>query len=229
MKKNVKKVAIFSTIGLLSVSSISCSKNSQFEEINSRIENMTIDSTDSISLTLEDEFHISISDEASEYLDNSCVQDALDGHMDHGDYKELSDVSYMYFSQRLKEDNPEYARENLAVSYEEEPMISMNGNSYIPDAMVGEYLNDFYLLQQGMVSQDEQLPEYAFDVAKDMMRLAVVEVEVDSHREDNQVFVKEKKQFLILRRIQSRFISTFFFLFLKLYIIIITRRDEFNG
>ena len=190
MKKNV---AIFSTIGLLSVSSISCSKNSQFEEINSRIENMTIDSTDSISLTLEDEFHISISDEASEYLDNSCVQDALDGHMDHGDYKELSDVSYMYFSQRLKEDNPEYARENLAVSYEEEPMISMNGNSYIPDAMVGEYLNDFYLLQQGMVSQDEQLPEYAFDVAKDMMRLAVVEVEVDSHREDNQVFVKEKK------------------------------------
>ena len=193
MKKNVKKVAIFSTIGLLSVSSISCSKNSQFEEINSRIENMTIDSTDSISLTLEDEFHISISDEASEYLDNSCVQDALDGRMDHGDYKELSDVSYMYFSQRLKEDNPEYARENLAVSYEEEPMISMNGNSYIPDAMVGEYLSDFYLLQQGMVSQDEQLPEYAFDVAKDMMRLAVVEVEVDSHREDNQVFVKEKK------------------------------------
>ncbi len=193
MKKNVKKVAIFSTIGLLSVSSISCSKNSQFEEINSRIENMTIDSADSISLTLEDEFHISISDEASEYLDNSCVQDALDGRMDHGDYKELSDVSYMYFSQRLKEDNPEYARENLAVSYEEEPMISMNGNSYIPDAMVGEYLNDFYLLQQGMVSQDEQLPEYAFDVAKDMMRLAVVEVEVDSHREDNQVFVKEKK------------------------------------
>ena len=229
MKKNVKKVAIFSTIGLLSVSSISCSKNSQFEEINSRIENMTIDSTDSISLTLEDEFHISISDEASEYLDNSCVQDALDGRMDYGDYKELSDVSYMYFSQRLKEDNPEYARENLAVSYEEEPMISMNGNSYIPDAMVGEYLNDFYLLQQGMVSQDEQLPEYAFDVAKDMMRLAVVEVEVDFHREDNQVFVKEKKQFLILRRIQSRFISTFFFLFLKLYIIIITRRDEFNG
>ena len=193
MKKNVKKVAIFSTIGLLSVSSISCSKNSQFEEINSRSENMTIDSTDSISLMLEDEFHISISDEASEYLDNSCVQDALDGRMDHGDYKELSDVSYMYFSQRLKEDNPEYARENLAVSYEEEPMISMNGNSYIPDAMVGEYLNDFYLLQQGMVSQDEQLPEYAFDVAKDMMRLAVVEVEVDSHREDNQVFVKEKK------------------------------------
>lgn len=193
MKKNVKKVAIFSTIGLLSVSSISCSKNSQFEEINSRIEDMTIDSTDSISLTLEDEFHISISDEASEYLDNSCVQDALDGRMDHGDYRELSDVSYMYFSQRLKEDNPEYARENLAVSYEEEPMISMNGNSYIPDAMVGEYLNDFYLLQQGMVSQDEQLPEYAFDVAKDMMRLAVVEVEVDSHREDNQVFVKEKK------------------------------------
>lgn len=193
MKKNVKKVAIFSTIGLLSVSSISCSRSSQFEEINSRIENMTIDSTDSISLMLEDEFHISISDEASEYLDNSCVQDALDGRMDHGDYKELSDVSYMYFSQRLKEDNPEYARENLAVSYEEEPMISMNGNSYIPDAMVGEYLNDFYLLQQGMVSQDEQLPEYAFDVAKDMMRLAVVEVEVDSHREDNQVFVKEKK------------------------------------
>ena len=193
MKKNVKKVAIFSTIGLLSVSSISCSRNSQFEEINSRIENMTIDSTDSISLTLEDEFHISISDEASEYLDNSCVQDALDGRMDHGDYRELSDVSYMYFSQRLKEDNPEYARENLAVSYEEEPVISMNGISYLPDAMVGEYLNDFYLLQQGMVSQDEQLPEYAFDVAKDMMRLAVVEVEVDSHREDNQVFVKEKK------------------------------------
>ena len=193
MKKNVKKVAIFSTIGVLSVSSISCSRSSQFEEINSRIEDMTIDSTDSISLTLEDEFHISISDEASEYLDNSCVQDALDGRMDHGDYRELSDVSYMYFSQRLKEDNPEYARENLAVSYEEEPMISMNGNSYIPDAMVGEYLNDFYLLQQGMVSQDEQLPEYAFDVAKDMMKLAVVEVEVDSHREDNQVFVKEKK------------------------------------
>lgn len=193
MKKNVKKVAIFSTIGLLSVSSISCSRNSQFEEIDSRIEDMTIDSTDSISLTLEDEFHISISDEASEYLDNSCVQDALDGRMDHGDYKELSDVSYMYFSQRLKEDNPEYARENLAVSYGEEPVISMNGISYLPDAMVGEYLNDFYLLQQGMVSQDEQLPEYAFDVAKDMMRLAVVEVEVDSHREDNQVFVKEKK------------------------------------
>lgn len=193
MKKNVKKVAIFSTIGLLSVSSISCSRNSQFEEIDSRIEDMTIDSTDSISLTLEDEFHISISDEASEYLDNSCVQDALDGRMDHGDYRELSDVSYMYFSQRLKEDNPEYARENLAVSYEEEPVISMNGISYLPDAMVGEYLNDFYLLQQGMVSQDEQLPEYAFDVAKDMMRLAVVEVEVDSHREDNQVFVKEKK------------------------------------
>ena len=193
MKKNVKKVAIFSTIGLLSVSSISCSRNSQFEEIDSRIEDMTIDSTDSISLTLEDEFHISISDEASEYLDNSCVQDALDGRMDHGDYKELSDVSYMYFSQRLKEDNPEYARENLAVSYEEEPVISMNGISYLPDALVGEYLNDFYLLQQGMVSQDEQLPEYAFDVAKDMMRLAVVEVEVDSHREDNQVFVKEKK------------------------------------
>ena len=179
--KNIKKIAVFSTVGVLSISSFACARNNDNGEIHqelSRVLDVNVENGEAVSSVLESEFGVSISDEASEYLDSSYVQAALENSMNDADYQQFANVSYQYFAQRIKEDNPEYENANIAVSYKENPMISVDNEVYLPDDIVGEYLDDFYLLQQGITSRDEQVAGYAEDVARDMCKRIKIRVEI---------------------------------------------------
>ena len=195
--KNIKKIAVFSTVGVLSISSFACARNNDNGEIHqelSRVLDVNVENGEAVSSVLESEFGVSISDEASEYLDSSYVQAALENSMNDADYQQFANVSYQYFTQRLKEDNPEYENANIAVSYKENPMISVDNEVYLPDDIVGEYLDDFYLLQQGITSRDEQVAGYAEDVARDMMMISLADLQMrSSFLGEGQVFVKGLK------------------------------------
>ena len=195
--KNIKKIAVFSTVGVLSISSFACARNNDNGEIHqelSRVLDVNVENGEAVSSVLESEFGVSISDEASEYLDSSYVQAALENSMNDADYQQFANVSYQYFTQRLKEDNPEYENANIAVSYEENPMISVDNEVYLPDDTVGEYLDDFYSLQQGITSRDEQVAGYAEDVARDMMMISLADLQMrSSFLGEGQVFVKGLK------------------------------------
>lgn len=195
--KNIKKIAVFSTVGVLSISSFACARNNDNGEIHqelSRVLDVNVENGEAVSSVLESEFGVSISDEASEYLDSSYVQAALENSMNDADYQQFANVSYQYFAQRIKEDNPEYENANIAVSYKENPMISVDNEVYLPDDIVGEYLDDFYLLQQGITSRDEQVAGYAEDVARDMMMISLADLQMrSSFLGEGQVFVKGLK------------------------------------
>lgn len=195
--KNIKKIAVFSTVGVLSISSFACARNNDNGEIHqelSRVLDVNVENGEAVSSVLESEFGVSISDEASEYLDSSYVQAALENSMNDADYQQFANVSYQYFAQRIKEDNPEYENANIAVSYKENPMISVDNEVYLPDDIVGEYLDDFYSLQQGITSRDEQVAEYAEDVARDMMMISLADLQMrSSFLGEGQVFVKGLK------------------------------------
>ena len=195
--KKIKKIAVFSTVGVLSISSFACVSNNDNGEISqelSRVLDVNVENGEAVSSVLESEFGVSISDEASEYLDNSYVQAVLQNSMNDAEYQQFANVSYQYFTQRLKEDNPEYENANIAVSYEENPMISVDNEVYLPDDTVGEYLDDFYSLQQGITSRDEQVAEYAEDVARDMMKISLTDLQMaPSFLGEGQVFVKGLK------------------------------------
>ncbi len=195
--KIIKKVAVFSTVGVLSISSFACARNNDNGEIRqelSRVLDVNVENGEAVSSVLESEFGVSISDEASEYLDSSYVQAALKNSMNDADYQQFANVSYQYFAQRLKEDNPEYENANIAVSYEDNPVISVDNEVYLPDDTVGEYLDDFYSLQQGITSRDEQVVGYAEDVARDMMMISLADLQMtSSFLGEGQVFVKGLK------------------------------------
>ena len=195
--KNIKKIAVFSTVGVLSISSFACARNNDNGEIHqelSRVLDVNVENGEAVSSVLESEFGVSISDEASEYLDSSYVQAALKNSMNDADYQQFANVSYQYFAQRLKEDNPEYENANIAVSYEDNPVISVDNEVYLPDDTVGEYLDDFYSLQQGITSRDEQVVGYAEDVARDMMMISLADLQMtSSFLGEGQVFVKGLK------------------------------------
>lgn len=195
--KNIKKIAVFSTVGILSISSFACARNNDNEEIHqelSRVLDVNVENGEAVSSVLESEFGVSISDEASEYLDSSYVQAALENSMNDADYQQFANVSYQYFAQRLKEDNPEYENANIAVSYKDNPVISVDNEVYLPDDTIGEYLDDFYSLQQGITSRDEQVAGYAEDVARDMMMISLADLQMTSpFLGEGQVFVKELK------------------------------------
>lgn len=195
--KNIKKIAVFSTVGVLSISSFACVSNNDNGEISqelSRVLDVNVENGEAVSSVLESEFGVSISDEASEYLDNSYVQAVLQNSMNDAEYQQFANVSYQYFTQRLKEDNPEYENANIAVSYEDNPVISVDNEVYLPDDTVGEYLDDFYSLQQGITSRDEQVAEYAEDVARDMMKISLTDLQMaPSFLGEGQVFVKGLK------------------------------------
>ena len=115
--------------------------------------------------------------------------------MNQAEYQQLVDNSYMYFSQRVKEDNPEYAGKNLYVSYENMPaVIEFDHEEYTGDSTVNEYLTNVYSLQQGISSNEEDLSQRAEDVARDMVLLSSVDIEAKSTLIGNdKVFVKAKK------------------------------------
>lgn len=193
----IKKIAVFSTVGVLSISSFACARNNDNGEIRqelSRVLDVNVENGEAVSSVLESEFGVSISDEASEYLDSSYVQAALENSMNDADYQQFANVSYQYFAQRLKEDNPEYENANIAVSYEDNPVLSVDNEVYLPDDTVGEYLDDFYSLQQGITSRDEQVAGYAEDVARDMMMISLADLQMTSpFLGEGQVFVKGLK------------------------------------
>lgn len=195
----IKKFATYAAIGLLATSFVGCSREDSLdgEKVDfSQVENMSFSDNQAISTTLEEKLGISISEEAAEFLDADSVLKAVQGDsMNQAEYQQLVDNSYMYFSQRVKEDNPEYAGKNLYVSYENMPaVIEFNQEDYTCDSTVNEYLTNVYSLQQGISSNEEDLSQRAEDVARDMVLLSSVDIEAKSTLIGNdEVFVKAKK------------------------------------
>lgn len=194
--KKVRNFIVFPTVGILMTSLVACSKDDSLNVVSanlSKIENMSISNTQSVSTALEENMDISISEEASEFLDSDCVAKVINEDLST-DYQELVDTSYMYFSQRLKEDNPEDQVKNLYVSYKNSSaVVELDGQEYTPDSVVGGYLDDVKSLQQGMTS-DNDLTDEAKRVVQDMMLLSTVDIETNSaFVGKGQVFVKAKK------------------------------------
>lgn len=195
----IKKLATFATIGFLATSFVGCSRKESLEGVEvdfSQIENINFSDDQAISTTLEEDLGISISEEAAEFLDVDSVSKAIQGDsMNSAEYQQLVDNSYLYFSQRVKEDNPEYASSNLYVSYENAPVvIEFDNDEYKCDSIVSEYLTDLHFLQQKITSNDEDLSWKAEDVAMDMILLSSMDIEIKSTLVgNNEVFVKAKK------------------------------------
>lgn len=195
----IKKFATYAAIGLLATSFVGCSREDSLdgEKVDfSQVENMSFSDNQAISTTLEEKLGISISEEAAEFLDADSVLKAVQGDsMNQAEYQQLVDNSYMYFSQRVKEDNPEYAGKNLYVSYENmSAVIEFDQEDYTGDSTVNEYLTNVYSLQQGISSNEEDLSQRAEDVARDMVLLSSVNIEAKSTLIGNdEVFVKAKK------------------------------------
>lgn len=198
LKRNiVKKMAFFSTTGFLAMNSFGCAKSEDAEAVRSdmaRIEKINFSTDEAISLTLEEEFGVNISDEAKEFLDSDSVSRALQNDMEESDYNQLTDLSVMYLSQRIKEDNPKYEDCNLSISYNgDSSMISLDKNLLKAEGAVDEYLNDFQEFVQGISSDDKNLDLYARDLALDMATLAVNDVHVqDAVLGNGAVYVKSR-------------------------------------
>lgn len=74
--KIVRNFIVFLTVGILMTSLVACSKDDSLNVVSanlSKIENMFISNTQSVSTALEENMDISISEEASEFLDSDCV------------------------------------------------------------------------------------------------------------------------------------------------------------
>lgn len=197
--KKIKKIAIFSAMGLLSASFVGCSKDQSLYDVNvdlSQIEDINFSDDQAISTTIEENLGISISEEAAEFLDSDSVIKALQGDdMNQSECQQLVDNSYLYFSLRVKEDNPEYADKNLYVSYASTPaVIDFDNKDYNCDSIVNEYLMNMNSLQQSIDLDTNDMFLRAEDVAKDMILFSAVDIEAKSPFLGNgEVFVKEKK------------------------------------
>lgn len=195
----IKKFATYAAIGLLATSFVGCSREDSLdgEKIDfSRVENMSFSDNQAISTTLEEQFGISVSEEAAEFLDSDSVIKALQGDdMNSAEYQQLVANSYLYFSQCVKEDNLEYESSNLYVSYKNTPVVvEFDNEAYKCDSIISEYLTDVHSLQQGITSNEEDLSCKAEEVARDMVLLSSVDIEVKSTIiGTDEVFVKAKK------------------------------------
>lgn len=195
----IKKFATYAAIGLLATSFVGCSREDSLdgEKVDfSRVENMSFSDNQAISTTLEEQFGISVSEEAAEFLDSDSVIKALQGDdMNSAEYQQLVANSYLYFSQCVKEDNPEYESSNLYVSYKNTPVVvEFDNEAYKCDSIISEYLTDVHSLQQGITSNEEDLSCKAEEVARDMVLLSSVDIEVKSTIiGTDEVFVKAKK------------------------------------
>ncbi|HIT22942.1 MAG TPA: hypothetical protein IAD45_00825 [Candidatus Faecimonas intestinavium] len=191
--EKIKKVAFFSAIGIMATSLVACSREGLFKESSlSSIAKLEVAQEDAISTMLEDTYGVSISEEAAEFLDSDYVSMALQNEgFDDYSCKQLANTSMIYLSQRLKEDNPELSGKNVSVDYEdEEPTILFDDVQYQLDDAILKYVEDVSYLQQSHLSDDENLVRAAEDVARDMMKLAVLDVEVSHGKEE--VLVKQK-------------------------------------
>lgn len=195
----IKKFATYAAIGLLATSFVGCSREDSLdgEKVDfSRVENMSFSDNQAISTTLEEQFGISVSEEAAEFLDSDSVIKALQGDdMNSAEYQQLVANSYLYFSQCVKEDNLEYESSNLYVSYKNTPVVvEFDNEAYKCDSIISEYLTDVHSLQQGITSNEEDLSCKAEEVARDMVLLSSVDIEVKSTIiGTDEVFVKAKK------------------------------------
>lgn len=197
--KKIKKIAIFSAVGLLSASFVGCSKDHTLYDVNvdlSQIEDINFSDDQAISTTLEENLGISISEEAAEFLDSDSVIKALQGNdMNQSECQQLVDNSYLYFSLRAKEDNPEYVDKNLHVSYASTPaVIGFDNKDYNCDSIVNEYLMNMHSLQQSIDLDTNDMFLRAEDVAKEMILFSAIDIEAKSPFLGNgEVFVKTKK------------------------------------
>ena len=195
----IKKFATYAAIGLLATSFVGCSREDSLdgEKVDfSRVENMSFSDNQAISTTLEEQLGISVSEEVAEFLDSDSVIKALQGDdMNSAEYQQLVANSYLYFSQCVKEDNPEYESSNLYVSYKNTPVVvEFDNEAYKCDSIISEYLTDVHSLQQGITSNEEDLSCKAEEVARDMVLLSSVDIEVKSTIiGTDEVFVKAKK------------------------------------
>ena len=191
--EKIKKVAFLSDIGIMATSLVACSREGLFKESSlSSIAKLEVAQEDAISTMLEDTYGVSISEEAAEFLDSDYVSMALQNEgFDDYSCKQLANTSMIYLSQRLKEDNPELSGKNVSVDYEdEEPSILFEDVQYQLDDALLKYVEDVSYLQQSHLSDDENLVMAAEDVAREMMKLAVLDVEVSHGKEE--VLVKQK-------------------------------------
>lgn len=175
MKKINKLVLYPLTTCLLAASLTACSNDKANN--GTIVSDIKVPTDEALSDLLSSEYGVSISNEAAEFLDDQIFVDPMSEVYE----KQVLASSYSYLSCRIKEDNPEYAKDNLNISHnrDSEPVITMGDNTYQLDSILEEYVSNVFSLEKA-ISNGENSNESMEAVRHSMMDLDVNEIEVKS-------------------------------------------------
>ena len=192
--KLIRKVAIYSTVGLLALTSCKAVRDKSSTSF-VKMEDFSIDSSQSLSSAIEDEFDVTISKNSEECLDNPLTLAAYNSELVNSQVEEFADVASEYFAQRIKDDNPKYNKDDISTVVDEkskDAFIVKDGEVFFPDSFLSDYITNVEDLKRDNFNSDK-LIEQSQEVAKKMVNLAVLDVEMDDSILNKEVVVKKLK------------------------------------
>lgn len=175
MKKINKFVLYPVTTCLLATSLTACSNDKGNHGI--IVSDMKVPTDEALSDLLSSEYGVFVSDEAAEFLDEEIFLDPMSEVYE----KQVLASASNYLACRIKEDNPEYAKDNVNISHDRDSdfVITMGDNTYQLDSILEEYVSNVFSLEEA-ISNDESSKGNMEAVRHSMMNLAVNEIEVTS-------------------------------------------------
>lgn len=175
----LKNFVVGAVSAVLTVSLGGCNINKGLPEVEAiiqEVDDIDFSNTDSVTRDIEKKFNVDISDELSEFMDDESVLSALNGEATRNDGERVLDLSVMELSQKIQEDNLEMI--NLGFSTNEDGNIVSGESVYETDSYLNDYIMSIHKLGQALTNSDD-VSEEAREVAKKMVSLSLVKVDVD--------------------------------------------------
>lgn len=175
----LKNFVVGAVSAVFAVSLGGCNINKSLPEVEAiiqEVDDIDFSSTDSVTRDIEKKFNVDISDELSEFMDDESVLSALNGEATRNDGERVLDLSVMELSQKIQEDNLEMI--HLGLSTNEDGNIVSGESVYETDSYLNDYIMSIYGLAQALTNSDD-VSEEAREVAKNMVSLSLVKVDVD--------------------------------------------------
>ena len=175
----LKNFVVGAVSAVLTVSLGGCNINKGLPEVEAiiqEVDDIDFSNTDSVTRDIEKKFNVDISDELSEFMDDESVLSALNGEATRNDGERVLDLSVMELSQKIQEDNLEMI--NLGLSTNEDGNIVSGESVYETDSYLNDYIMSIHKLGQALTNSDD-VSEEAREVAKKMVSLSLVKVDVD--------------------------------------------------
>lgn len=175
----LKNFVVGAVSAVLTVSLGGCNINKGLPEVEAiiqEVDDIDFSNTDSVTRDIEKKFNVDISDELSEFMDDESVLSALNGEATRNDGERVLDLSLMELSQKIQEDNLEMI--HLGLSTNEDGNIVSGESVYETDSYLNDYIMSIHKLGQALTNSDD-VNEEAREVAKKMVSLSLVKVDVD--------------------------------------------------